>query len=63
MSDQYVPNIKYINMKNIFVFLKNEKFTVINSDDSKYTKHIFDHRHECGNTDDIVEVVSILRKG
>jgi len=37
-------------MKNIFVFLKNDKFTVVNIDDSKYVKHIFDQRHECGNT-------------
>ena len=50
-------------MKNIFLLLKNDKFTVVNTDESKYAKHLFSHMHECGNTDDIVEVLIILRKG
>jgi hypothetical protein len=58
-----VPSIKDINMKNIFLFLKCDKFTVVNIDDSKYAKHMFNPRHECGSTGDIVEVLSILQKG
>jgi len=36
---------------------------VVNTNESKYAKHLFDHMHECGNTDDIVEVLIILQKG
>jgi len=50
-------------MKNIFSLLKKDKFTVVNINESKYAKHLLDHMHECGNTDDIVKVLIILRKG
>jgi hypothetical protein len=36
---------------------------VVNIDYSKYAKHMFDPRHECGNTDNLVEVLGILQKG